>query len=322
MSEQRAFCSKVLLFGEYGIIKNSMGLAINYPLFSGKLSFRETKGPMDNGPKKVDQELKAFAQYLKNLKRAKKFSIGLDVDAFGFDVENGLFFKSTIPQGHGVGSSGALCAAILDRYGNREQRATEDEKSLRKMFALMESHFHGASSGIDPLISYLDCSILIKDKDRIERAEVPYDNYPNSGNDPKADRKSKGMIFLLNTCRSRRTEPLVNLFLEKCENPSFNGLCEQQLLPIIDKCIDYFLNREIARLYDNFARLSRFQLEHFLPMIPSLYRNLWRRGLDSKKYYLKLCGAGGGGLLLGITTDMELSAKQLEKHEIRPLFYF
>ena len=28
----------------------------------------------------------------------------------------GLYFESTIPQGFGIGSSGALCAAIYDRY--------------------------------------------------------------------------------------------------------------------------------------------------------------------------------------------------------------
>jgi mevalonate kinase len=35
----------------------------------------------------------------------------------------------------------------------------------------------------------------------------------------------------------------------------------------------------------------------------------WQWGLDSGKFQLKLCGSGGGGFLLGFTTDY-LSAKK------------
>ena len=37
--KEKSFCSKILLFGEYSVIQNSMALAIPYPLFEGKLAF-------------------------------------------------------------------------------------------------------------------------------------------------------------------------------------------------------------------------------------------------------------------------------------------
>jgi len=66
----------------------------------------------------------------------------------------------------------------------------------------MESHFHGSSSGVDPLISYLNSPLLIKNKNDVELISIP------------KFKKGSGGIFLLNTKRSRKTEPLVNLFLE------------------------------------------------------------------------------------------------------------
>ena len=33
---------------------------------------------------------------------------------------NGLFFKSNIPQGYGLGSSGAMVAAFYDRYAKKK----------------------------------------------------------------------------------------------------------------------------------------------------------------------------------------------------------
>jgi len=77
-----------------------------------------------------------------------------------------LYFDSSIPQGYGVGSSGALVAAIYDTYAIDKIEATETltrDKLLRlkEIFSLMESFFHGKSSGLDPLNSYLSIPILM-----------------------------------------------------------------------------------------------------------------------------------------------------------------
>jgi mevalonate kinase len=65
--------------------------------------------------------------------------------------------------------------------------------------------------------------------------------------------------------------------------------------------------------------LSKFQFEHFKPMIPKLFNKMWKRGLDSGEYYLKLCGAGGGGFILGFTKNYELTKKQLKGQNLELL---
>jgi mevalonate kinase len=42
--------------------------------------------------------------------------VTFDLAELKSDVETGMYFDSSIPQGYGVGSSGALVAAIYDRY--------------------------------------------------------------------------------------------------------------------------------------------------------------------------------------------------------------
>ena len=300
---EKKFYSKVILFGEYSMIAHSMGLVIPYPLFDGKLTFRRDNTAV------IDPELKAFSLYLKQLIESNQLNIQFDLTSLEFDISQGLYFDSTIPQGYGVGSSGALVAAIFDRY-EQESHSKLDIGKLKKIFAQMESHFHGASSGMDPLISYLNSPILIKNKNELGPVTLP--KFP----------KGQGGIFLLNTKRSRKTEPLVNLFLEKTTNARFNDICENTLKPITNNCIQNFLEADMVKLTENFKLLSEFQFEHLSPMIPKLYRDLWVEGIKSGDYSLKLCGAGGGGFLMGITKDFQKVKQVLSAHEIRLLLSF
>jgi mevalonate kinase len=38
-------------------------------------------------------------------------------------------------------------------------------------------------------------------------------------------------------------------------------------------------------------------------MIIPEFKSIWKQGIDSDAYYLKLCGAGGGGYLLGFSRN-------------------
>ncbi|MBT7609418.1 MAG: mevalonate kinase [Bacteriovoracaceae bacterium] len=298
----KMFYSKVLLFGEYSVIKHSMALSIPYTLFEGKLEFRR-----DNRGN-IDLELKSFCNYLKIQKEKERLGFSIDLNSFSFDVGQGLYFDSTIPQGFGVGSSGAVCAAIYDAYAQILPTKTNNE--FKNDFSLMEGHFHGSSSGIDPLISYLNEPILNRNNGEVSEVKLPHFSPGNGG------------IFLLNTGRARRTEPLVNLFLEKCKSKDFSKKIESELLKINDNCITSLLEGDIETLYRNYESLSFFQFDEFTPMIPNLYRDLWRDGLLYKKYFLKLCGAGGGGFLLGMTKNFDEAEELLKNYEIRPLIRF
>jgi mevalonate kinase len=110
--------------------------------------------------------------------------------------------------------------------------------------------------------------------------------------------------------------------LEKCSSKDFAYLCDRVLSPISDLCIEYFLSGETDKLLEKFKELSVFQYEHFSPMIPKLYKEMWEDGIETGDYYLKLCGAGGGGFILGITKDLGKLPEEFSNQEVRPLFRF
>ena len=144
------FYSKILLFGEYGIIEDSKGLSIPYNFFKGALKIAEKP---NLGSKKSNNILADFCLYLKQFDE-----LDLDLISFEEHIKKGLYFDSSIPKGYGVGSSGALVAAIYDKYSHNKITVLENltrEKLLvlKSIFSKMESFFHGKSSGLDP-VSY------------------------------------------------------------------------------------------------------------------------------------------------------------------------
>ena len=103
------FYSKILLFGEYGILKNSRGISIPYHMYKGFLSL----GDISNiKVKKSNDILIDFYKYLNSNTIKNKFNL----KQFKSDIQSGLYFESSIPIGYGIGSSGALVAALYDKY--------------------------------------------------------------------------------------------------------------------------------------------------------------------------------------------------------------
>jgi len=140
------FYSKILLFGEYGIIKDSKGLSIPYNFYNGAL-----KRDDNSSPSAVESNLNLmkFHQYLSNIDTAL---VVFDLAQLEDDINAGMYFDSSIPQGYGVGSSGALVAALYDKYAQDKITVLENltrEKllKLKAIFSEMESFFHGKSYG-------------------------------------------------------------------------------------------------------------------------------------------------------------------------------
>ena len=57
-------------------------------------------------------------------------------------------------------------------------------------------------------------------------------------------------------------------------------------------------------------------------MIPNKYHSLWQKGIDNDSYFLKLCGSGGGGYILGFTKNIEKAKKELTGHKIEVVYNF
>lgn len=313
---KKFFKSKILLFGEYSIIHDSMGLTIPFDFFKGKLTFKSRNYTAEQAAES-NRHLKKYAAFLRSKVDKGELSFKFDIEAFEKDIEKGIMFDSTIPQGFGVGSSGALVAALYDRYAfdkiTNEEAPTGDKIiELKNHFAQMESYFHGTSSGIDPLICYLQEPLLINSKNSINPVGMPGSS-ETDGN--------RG-IFLINTGTPGKTQPMVNIFLDKCREEGFVNLVRKEMIPFNNNCIKAFLKGEVKELLSNVKELSKFLLEYLNPMIPEKYQRIWKQGLETETYYLKLCGSGGGGYLLGFTEDLEKTRQELKDVKIEVIHRF
>ena len=306
-NKQEVFYAKIMLFGEYGVICNSMGLTIPYAHFKGELGFLNKYRYTDyDFAIDSNRMLREYHRHLLELQEKKALKCDLDLEHFGRDLNRNLFFESTIPQGFGIGSSGALVAALYHRYARnrvRSQRnlSQEEVKHLKEVFAQMEDYFHGISSGIDPLNCYLKYPLLINGQTGIRTVGIPRNKFPR-----------EGAIFLVDTGKPGITHPLVNLFLEKCQDNTFDSLVKETFIPLNNHCITSLLEGRTERFFGSLHELSAFQYHHLRPMIPESVISPWKSGLDSRTYTLKLCGSGGGGFILGFTRSFEASLKSLK----------
>lgn len=306
------FYAKILLFGEYSIIEDSMGLTIPYNFYQGRLKKDDLS---DDLKIKSNNHLKSFFNYLDKLNREGSLICSIDIETLRKDIDQGLYFDSNIPQGFGIGSSGALCAAIYKNYSlrgidNGENLKKGEIVQLKAVFSQMESYFHGKSSGIDPLICYLNIPLLIKSKSDIGVVGMP-DSI-----------QGKGAIFLIDSGEPGKTEPLVNLFMENLKQEGFRKMIRDQFVTYNNDCIQSFLKSDFKSLFSNLKGLSQLLLEHFKPMIPSVFHQLWKQGLETNAYYLKLCGSGGGGFILGFTQNLDEAQVVLKGYKLEVIHRF
>jgi|TARA_Y100001958_G_C21167959_1_gene500328 mevalonate kinase len=304
------FYAKILLFGEYGIIKDAKGLSIPYNFYKGALKISDTKN------KKAQSSNQKLSEFVDFLEQINSTLVTFNIKQLREDLAKGLYFDSSIPQGYGIGSSGALVAAIYDRYANNRitilENLTRDKLlKLKEIFGQMESFFHGKSSGLDPLNSFLSLPILIHSKDVLEPTGIP--SQPQAG---------KGAVFLIDSGSMGETAPMVNLFMQNMESPSFRKMIKEQFISYSDNCVEHFLKGDVKSLFGDLKRLSKTVLTHFKPMIPEQFHSLWKTGIDTNAYYLKLCGSGGGGYILGFTEDISKAQSVLKDHRLEVVYTF
>ena len=131
------FYAKILLFGEYGIIKDSKGLAIPYNCYKGAL---KSASNLSGEAKKSNENLVKLYDYLK---KTSTDLVSFNFTAFKEDIDTGMYFDSSIPQGYGVGSSGALVASIYDQYAEDKITILENltRDKLLKLKDILKERF-------------------------------------------------------------------------------------------------------------------------------------------------------------------------------------
>jgi mevalonate kinase len=263
-----------LLLGEYTVLDGGPALAVPLPALQG--CWEDCIGS-------PDPRLLAWLEWLQAMQSKGNLSCTLDLEDFGRFVRNGGFFRADIPTGFGLGSSGALVAALLRRWGITYPT---DTHQLRDVLAQLESFFHGSSSGLDPLVSLTGQAVLIRDHHRIALHPSPQ-RFPG--------------LFIIDTGHARHTAPLVALYRELSKEPAFRRALPDYLMAV-SIATTAIINEDLPTLAPVFQQISAFQHTWFSPMILPGLQETW----TDNDYWLKLCGAGGGGFYLGMTSGHTL----------------
>jgi mevalonate kinase len=280
--------SKLLLFGEHTVLQGSQALAIPLNIFGGQWAYATDRALQYNLPE--------FNAYLTDL--VKNNAITLDTQAIAEALDAGLIFKSNIPNGYGVGSSGALVAALYNTFCKEK---TTDLAALKAILGKMESFFHGASSGFDPLICYIQKAVLIQNGGNMITVNVP---------------KNDISLFLIDTKITRDAGKCIKIFADKCQDLHYKRMVINDLVPSNNDAIAAFLQNRKEVLFETVHHISLFQYRFFEEAIPESFKQIWLEGLSSDIFKLKVCGAGGGGFILGFARDMEAMETILQQSNI------
>ena len=287
------YYSKVILFGEYSMIFDATALMIPLKRFSAQWQFPQSRNR--TASLTSNQSLKRFCQYLSE---NEELSNLFDLQALRRDLNDGLFLASNVPSGYGLGSSGTLVAAVYDRYAVQKN---DDYLQLKTLFGQMESHFHGSSSGIDPLQCYLGQPFKITPKG----VQLLSDDFLKEGIH----------ICLIDTKIKSNTKPLVNHFKAQRENPEFLSRFQSEYVPCVTSCINSMIEGNKELFFKSLNQLTKGQLEFLRPMITDNTMELFTNDFDFH-FGVKISGSGGGGYVLGFTDNVDNASTLLKDFKV------
>ncbi len=262
MLSERSYPAKVILLGEYSVLLDDRAIAMPFRQFSARWS-------QDTDSQRV------FGSLLRS-RLTDLLATGILDERIYTDIQSGWHVDSSIPVGQGMGSSGALCAALYDVYAEE----ADDLQIIRKELQILESVYHGTSSGVDPLVSYTDALLQFLPDGQVYSGQL----------DQLHD------IYLWPSHIERSSADLVGAFARKCSDPSWRQLYDHDYLPCLRALEESILSGTSSA--DDWALFSQWQLQLFPEMIPEHVQAIWKAGLRSGRYRMKLCGAGGGGYFL------------------------
>jgi len=274
MTAGKQFPSKLLIAGEFTVLTGGDALAIPFDQFKG------VWGQLDE----ADKTLFPFGEYL----RQAEF---IDANRLIIDLNEGWQFLSNIPVGYGLGSSGALSAAIYHHYRNT---TGQDLNLILNQLAFIEHYFHGKSSGFDPLISYKNQGFALLNH---QLTSIPV----VSG----LQQIKTVPLYLLDSGITRGHINSISWFYIELEKMQFRE--KIKLLTEYNSALTQaWFHDRIEELPELFRMISLIEYEHFEPLITASIQSVWEKGLASHQYYIKLCGKGGGGYYLLWKNDIKM----------------
>ena len=292
--DNKKFYSKILLFGEYGVISNSNALSIPFEKFYGYLN----KSDFLNNEEEISNS---------NILQLFEFMTDLDIEDiidFNFfknDIDKGLHFVSNIPIASGLGSSGALVASVFDLY-QKKDNVNLNEEEIKNLLSIIESKFHGKSSGLDPSVSLFNSPIFYSNKQIKLIDKIHYKNFK---------------VYIMDSKINSSTKKMIEVFQYKLNESDFKNFFDNKFIINTNECIEHLLNGSYL-FRDSLKQLSENTLDNFKEMIPNQLINIWENGLKSDSYYMKLCGSGGGGffLLFDFNNQIDSSLSDFNLYQI------
>lgn len=278
--KSKKYNGKVILFGEYSMIFGADALLVPCRDTSAEWDFC-SKNP-DYKMVNSNRNLNKFLSYLKE----NDFDDILELSSFEEDIKSGLYLKSDIPSGYGLGSSGALVAAVYDHYGKDNNL---NPLVLKSIFAKMENCFHSSSSGNDPLQCYFGQPFVIS-KDGFKLLD---NNFLN----PEIK------VFLIDSGIKSTTGPLVSYFKECRNDAKYMNIFENEYVPCVKKCIDTMIHSDTDAFFAAVGELSNLQTRLLKPMIPESIMPLFAAARNDRRFCIKISGSGGGGFFIAFTKD-------------------
>ena len=280
-----SFNSKILLFGEYGIMHDSNALSIPYKKFNGSLSKSDH---LSEDQKISNRNIESLYEYIIQEDYLNDI---INSDNLKEEIDSGLYFDSNIPIGSGLGSSGALVSSIISRYSKFDLKSFSNSE-IKKIMSLVESKFHGNSSGFDPAVSYFNKPMLYSNQ-KIKLIErIAFKDFK---------------VYIIDSQIDSSTKKMIKVFEDKISKSEFRLFFNSKFINNTNQCIDHLINT--SKLFrDSVKELSNDTLHNFQEMIPEKLKNKWKEGIKNDSYYMKLCGSGGGGFFLAYDFDNQINS--------------
>ena len=280
-----SFNSKILLFGEYGIMHDSNALSIPYKKFNGSLS---KSNHLSEDQKISNRNIESLYEYIIQEDYLNDI---INSDNLKEEIDSGLYFDSNIPIGSGLGSSGALVSSIIYRYSKVDLKSFSNSE-IKKIMSLVESKFHGNSSGFDPAVSYFNKPMLYSNQ-KIKLIErIAFKDFK---------------VYIIDSQIDSSTKKMIKVFEDKISKSEFRLFFNSKFINNTNQCINNLINT--SKLFrDSVKELSNDTLHNFQEMIPEKLKNKWKEGIKNDSYYMKLCGSGGGGFFLAYDFDNQINS--------------
>jgi len=293
MKNSSPYPSKIMLAGEYGVVVGGSALTIPFHRYQAKIrSVNDTPPGKEDEVQQSLKYIQLLYQFIQSLPDGT-FYAPPDMEKFAENLQS-YWLDLNIPIGFGLGSSGAVSAAIYDMFFPSSNTLTFQQQ--KEDLASIESYFHGKSSGVDALTCFARTALRFQSSGNIEKVKFDPTDIPGGYR-----------FFLLNSGEKFDTGPLVRHFLTQLEIPGFKRSIEEEYLPLNQKLIETLLGEREADPGLLVRLLSDYQYNNFSKMIPEKMLDVWIEGQVTNEFYLKLNGSGGG-FMLGITHQSSMES--------------